>query len=96
MNIYGTETTVEVLPRLCKIKYDSGIIDELLFVDISNEYQLSSGVMVLEYGKAIQESIFEHLRVVREGQLRIIFSPELKVCIMFHRSIYISTCSSHH
>jgi hypothetical protein len=87
--LYGTETTVEVLPRLCKIKYDSGIVDELLFVDISNEYQLSSGLMVLEYGKAIQESIFEHLRVVREGQLRIIFSPELKVCMRFATQIYI-------
>lgn len=68
-----------MLPRLCKIKYDSGILDELLFVDISNEYRLSSGFMVLEYGKAIQESIFEQLRVVREGQLRIIFTPELKI-----------------
>lgn len=75
----GFETTVEVLPRLCKIKYDSGILDELLFVDISNEYRLGSGFMVLEYGKAIQESIFEQLRVVREGQLRIIFTPELKI-----------------
>ena len=70
-----------MLPRLCKIKYDSGILDELLFVDITNEYQLSSGHMVLEYGKAVQESIFEHLRVVREGQLRIIFTAELKVGI---------------
>ena len=77
--LFVAETTVEVLPRLCKIKYDSGILDELLFVDISNEYRLSSGHMVLEYGKAVQESIFEHLRVVREGQLRIIFTAELKV-----------------
>ena len=77
--MFFAETTVEVLPRLCKIKYDSGILDELLFVDITNEYQLSSGHMVLEYGKAVQESIFEHLRVVREGQLRIIFTAELKV-----------------
>ncbi|KAH7446597.1 hypothetical protein KP509_01G063700 [Ceratopteris richardii] len=75
----GFETTVEVLPRLCKIKYDSGILDELLFVDMLHEYRLSSGFMVLEYGKAIQESIFEQLRVVREGQLRIIFTPELKI-----------------
>lgn len=75
----GFEATVEVLPRLCKIKYDSGILDELLYVDISNEYRLSSGLMVLEYGKAIQESIFDQLRVVRDGQLRITFSPDLKI-----------------
>jgi hypothetical protein len=70
---------VEVLPRLCKIKFDSGVIDELLFVDMPQEYRLSSGLMVLEYGKATQESVFEQLRVVRNGRLRIIFTPELKV-----------------
>ncbi|KAH7441518.1 hypothetical protein KP509_03G041400 [Ceratopteris richardii] len=75
----GFETTVEVLPRLCKIKYDSGILDELLFVDIPKESRLSSGFMVLEYAKAIQESIFDQLRVVREGKLRIIFTSELKI-----------------
>jgi hypothetical protein len=75
------ETTVEVLPRLCKIKYDSGITEELLFVDLPNEYCLSSGQLVLEYGKAIQESVFQQLRVVRDGQLRIIFSADLKVII---------------
>jgi hypothetical protein len=73
------ETTVEVLPRLCKIKYDSGITEELLFVDLPNEYCLSSGQLVLEYGKAIQESVFQQLRVVRDGQLRIIFSADLKI-----------------
>jgi hypothetical protein len=35
--------------------------------------------MMLEYGKAVQESVYEQLRVVREGQLRIIFSHDLKV-----------------
>lgn len=75
----GFETTVEVLPRLCKIKFDSGVIDELLFVDIPREYRLPSGLMVLEYGKAIQESVYEQLRVARNGQLRIIFTPELKI-----------------
>jgi len=75
----GFETTVEVLPRLCKIKFDSGVIDELLFVDMPQEYRLSSGLMVLEYGKATQESVFEQLRVVRNGRLRIIFTPELKI-----------------
>lgn len=75
------ETTVEVLPRLFKIKFDSGIQEELLFVDLPHEYRQASGHMVLEYGKAIQESVFEQLRVVREGQLRIVFSSELKVVI---------------
>ncbi|KAI5582701.1 hypothetical protein BDE02_07G102100 [Populus trichocarpa] len=76
----GFETTVEVLPRLFKIKYDSGTLEELLYVDMPREYQNASGQIVLDYAKAIQESVFEHLRVVRNGQLRIIFSPDLKIC----------------
>ena len=43
------------------------------------ESQNSSGQIVLEYAKATQESVFEQLRVVRDGQLRIVFSPDLKV-----------------
>ncbi|KAL2467869.1 Transcriptional corepressor SEUSS [Forsythia ovata] len=76
----GYEATAEVLPRLFKIKYESGTLEELLYVDMPREYQNSSGQIVLDYAKAIQESVFEQLRVVREGQLRIIFSPDLKIC----------------
>ncbi|KAE8683435.1 Transcriptional corepressor SEUSS [Hibiscus syriacus] len=76
----GFEATVEVLPRLFKIKYESGTLEELLYVDMPREYQNSSGQIVLDYAKAIQESVFEHLRVVRDGQLRIVFSPDLKIC----------------
>ncbi|KAE8685698.1 Transcriptional corepressor SEUSS [Hibiscus syriacus] len=76
----GFEATVEVLPRLFKIKYESGTLEELLYVDMPREYQISSGQIVLDYAKAIQESVFEQLRVVRDGQLRIVFSPDLKIC----------------
>ncbi|KAJ9170200.1 hypothetical protein P3X46_018326 [Hevea brasiliensis] len=76
----GFETTVEVLPRLFKIKYDSGTLEELLCVDMPHEYQNSNGQIVLDYAKAIQESVFQHLRVVHNGHLRIIFSPDLKIC----------------
>ncbi|KAH0926216.1 hypothetical protein HID58_018472 [Brassica napus] len=70
----GFEATAEVLPRLFKIKYESGTLEELLYGS-----QNSSGQIVLEYAKATQESVFEHLRVVRDGQLRIVFSPDLKI-----------------
>ncbi|KAG2328686.1 hypothetical protein Bca52824_011414 [Brassica carinata] len=75
----GFEATAEVLPRLFKIKYESGTLEELLYVDMPRESQNSSGQIVLEYAKATQESVFEHLRVVRDGQLRIVFSPDLKI-----------------
>ena len=76
---FPSEATVEVLPRLFKIKYESGTLEELLYVDMPREYQNSSGQIVLDYAKAIQESVFEQLRVVRDGQLRIVFSSDLKV-----------------
>ncbi|XP_073139340.1 transcriptional corepressor SEUSS-like [Henckelia pumila] len=76
----GFEATAEVLPRLFKIKYESGTLEELLYVDMPREYQNSSGQIVLDYAKAIQESVFEQLRVVRDGQLRIVFSSDLKIC----------------
>lgn len=74
-----TEATFEVLPRLNEIKFGSGVMDELLFLDLPRECRSTSGMMMLEYGKAVQESVYEQLRVVREGQLRIIFTQELKV-----------------
>ncbi|XP_073294805.1 transcriptional corepressor SEUSS [Primulina huaijiensis] len=76
----GFEATAEVLPRLFKIKYESGTLEELLYVDMPREYQNSSGQIVLDYAKAIQESVFEQLRVVRDGQLRIVFTSDLKIC----------------
>ncbi|PSS00418.1 Transcriptional corepressor SEUSS like [Actinidia chinensis var. chinensis] len=76
----GFEATVEVLPRLFRIKYESGTLEELLYVDMPREYQNNSGQIVLDYAKAIQESVFDQLRVVRDGQLRIVFSADLKIC----------------
>ncbi|KAI3731289.1 hypothetical protein L1987_62477 [Smallanthus sonchifolius] len=75
----GFEATFEVLPRLNEIKFSSGVIDELLFLDLPREYRFPSGIMVLEYSQAVQESIYEQLRVVREGQLKVVFTPDLKI-----------------
>ncbi|KAG0501745.1 hypothetical protein HPP92_001817 [Vanilla planifolia] len=75
----GFEATVEVLPRLLQIKYASGTLEELLYVDMPHESQNASGQIVLDYAKAVQESVFEQLRVVRDGQLRIVFNPDLKI-----------------
>ncbi|XP_010546085.1 PREDICTED: probable transcriptional regulator SLK2 [Tarenaya hassleriana] len=75
----GFEATFEVLPRLSEIKFASGVIDELLYLGVPFERRTPSGIMILEYEKAVQESVYEHFRVVREGHLRIIFSQELKI-----------------
>ncbi|KAL1550775.1 putative transcriptional regulator SLK2 [Salvia divinorum] len=63
----GFEEPFEVLPRLNEIKFASGVIDELLFLDLPCECRFPSGLMMLEYAKAVQESVYEQLRMVREG-----------------------------
>uniref|UniRef100_A0A7N0RDG7 Transcriptional regulator SLK2 n=1 Tax=Kalanchoe fedtschenkoi TaxID=63787 RepID=A0A7N0RDG7_KALFE len=88
----GFEATAEVIPRLNEIKFSSGVIDELLFLDYPHECRFPSGVMMLEYGKAVQESVYDQLRVVREGRLRIIFTQELKIlswefCALRHEEL---------
>jgi hypothetical protein len=92
-----TETTVEVLPRLCQIKYASGTLEELLYIDMPRESQNASGQIILDYAKAIQESVFEQLRVVREGHLRIVFNSDLKVllfCTLFFLSLSQVSCNN--
>ncbi|KAK8657185.1 hypothetical protein V6N13_035438 [Hibiscus sabdariffa] len=89
----GFEATFEVLPRLNEIKFGSGVVDELLFLDLPRECRFPSGLMMLEYGKAVQESVYEQLRVVREGQLHVIFTQDLKIlswefCARRHEELF--------
>ncbi|KAF3485419.1 hypothetical protein F2Q69_00057363 [Brassica cretica] len=75
----GFEATFDVLARLNEIKFASGIIDEFLYLDLPRENRFSNGLMMLEYRKAVQETVHEQFRVIREGHLRIIFSQDLKI-----------------
>ncbi|XP_050378236.1 probable transcriptional regulator SLK3 [Argentina anserina] len=75
----GFELSFEVLPRLSKITFEGGVVDELLLLDFPRESRFSSGILLLECGRAVQESVYEQLQVVHEGRLRIIFSPNLKI-----------------
>lgn len=85
----GFEASFEILPRLCKMKFESGALEEILFLEFPRECRFSSGIMMLEYGKAIQENIYEQFRVVREGKLRVIFRHDFKIlswlfCVHHH------------
>lgn len=73
-----TEVTFDILPRLNVVKFGE-VIDELLFLDLPREVRFPSGLMMLEYTKAVQECVYEQLRVVCEGHLRIVFTQDLKV-----------------
>lgn len=88
----GFEATFDILPRLNVVKFDGGVIDELLFLDLPREIRFASGLMMLEYTKAVQECVYEQLRVVREGQLRIVFTRDLKIfswdfCVRRHEEL---------
>ncbi|RLN01077.1 hypothetical protein C2845_PM06G12350 [Panicum miliaceum] len=90
VSLYGNgRQTTGVFPQdvwhceICNRKpgrgFGGGTLEELLYVDMPRESQNSSGQVVLDYTKAIQESVFEQLRVVREGHLRIVFNQDLKI-----------------
>eukprot|EP00250_Pteridium_aquilinum_P003296 c13620_g1_i1 orf=702-3743(+) len=89
----GFESSTDVLPRLFKIKYASGLVDELLFLDTAEErYMLPNGRLVLEFPRAVHESIFPELRVVRYGRLRVTFSSSFKIfswefCTKMHEEV---------
>jgi hypothetical protein len=53
-----------------------------MYLDMPNEFRLANGKMLLEHAKVIQKSVYEHQHVTHEGHLRIIFTPELKVCCL--------------
>ncbi|VVB17658.1 unnamed protein product [Arabis nemorensis] len=96
----GFEATFDVLPRLNEIKFASGVLDELLYLGVPSERRFPSGIMTLEYAKAVQESVYEHIRVVREGHLRIIFSHELQNSLAypsaFHQILSWEFCTRRH
>lgn len=85
-----TEATYEVLPRLCQIRFDHGVIDEYLFLDMPNEFRLPNGLMLLEHTKVVQKCVYEHQHVTHEGHLRIIFTPELKVSCLLQQFAHVS------
>ncbi|KAJ6837461.1 transcriptional corepressor SEUSS-like [Iris pallida] len=72
-------TTADFLPRLYQITFANGTLEELLYVNLPHESHTALGQIVLDYPKAIEESVFEQLRVVHEGHLRIVFNPDLKI-----------------
>ncbi|CAH8384466.1 unnamed protein product [Eruca vesicaria subsp. sativa] len=78
----GVEASFDVLARLFETKYaNGGIIDELLSLDRPREYRALSGVMILDYRRVVQETLHEQFRVVRQGHLRITFSPNFKILV---------------
>lgn len=68
-----------MLPALSTVGYETGILQELLYVDIPSEHQTVSGEIALHYDKATAELVYQNLRVVHDGHLCVVFTPNLKV-----------------
>ncbi|XP_051136988.1 probable transcriptional regulator SLK2 [Andrographis paniculata] len=84
----GLEVTANAFPRVFKAKFELGVRDEILFLDLPRPLKVSSGLM-LEYGRVIQESVYDGLRVVHEGKLRVGFRNDLKI-------VSWEFCAKHH
>lgn len=68
-----------MLPALSKVGYEAGILKEFLNVDMPSEHQTVSGEIVLHSYKATAELVYQSLRVVHDGHLCVVFTPDLKV-----------------
>ncbi|KAH0852063.1 hypothetical protein HID58_094244 [Brassica napus] len=55
LRVISAEATFDVLARLIEIKFASGIIDELLYLDHPREHRFTNGLMMLEYRKAVRK-----------------------------------------
>lgn len=70
----GFEASFEILSRLFKMKFDSGALGEILYLEFPRECRYSSGIMMLEYENAAQESIYEQFRVLSMRVNFVLFS----------------------
>ncbi|XP_051143267.1 probable transcriptional regulator SLK2 [Andrographis paniculata] len=76
----GFEAPFGGLAKLYQTKFNSGVIDELLFLGLPSESP-TPGTMTLYYKEAILETVYEQVRVVHEGKLRIVFTHDLKILL---------------
>ncbi|XP_074337998.1 transcriptional corepressor SEUSS-like [Apium graveolens] len=75
----GYEVTAETLPALSKIGFETGILKEFFSFDMPSEHQTLSGEIVVHSYNAPVEAVYQNLRVVHDGQLCVVFTPDLKI-----------------
>mmetsp|Transcript_23813 Transcript_23813/g.39169 ORF Transcript_23813/g.39169 Transcript_23813/m.39169 type:complete len:273 (-) Transcript_23813:540-1358(-) len=73
------EPCAEVLPRLFKTKFDSGIKEELVYMENPCEYLLHNGAVVMDCPRAVLVSVFDNAQVCNYGHLRVSFTDNLKI-----------------
>nr|GEV73397.1 putative RNA-directed DNA polymerase [Tanacetum cinerariifolium] len=75
----GFAVAFKIRPMLNEIKFSSGVIDERWCLGLPRECRFNSGITIMEYEKAVQQSVYEQLQVVHEGRLKVFFTHGLKV-----------------
>mmetsp|Transcript_5378 Transcript_5378/g.13725 ORF Transcript_5378/g.13725 Transcript_5378/m.13725 type:complete len:567 (-) Transcript_5378:112-1812(-) len=81
-NASGSRTmvsTVDALPRLFQVKYESGLKEEFLFLGQPQELYLPNGHTIVLFESLMEEAVFEELRVIRVGKLRILFNNVMQM-----------------
>ncbi|WOG82109.1 hypothetical protein DCAR_0101271 [Daucus carota subsp. sativus] len=75
----GYEVTAEMLPTLARVGHETGILQELLYVDMPSEHPRLSGEIAVHYNKATVELVYENLRIAHDGHLCVVFTPDQKI-----------------
>ncbi|CAK7322865.1 unnamed protein product [Dovyalis caffra] len=61
------------------MKYASSVIYEFLLLECPFESKLTSGLIVLEHGRAVHEITYDQLHNISKGETRIIFAHNFKI-----------------
>mmetsp|Transcript_14515 Transcript_14515/g.38834 ORF Transcript_14515/g.38834 Transcript_14515/m.38834 type:complete len:681 (+) Transcript_14515:84-2126(+) len=75
----SVEFSAELLPRIYKAKYDSGVKEELLLMENPCEFLLQNGVVVVDCPRAMVLTVYSTSKVCTEGHLRVSFDTAHKI-----------------
>jgi len=70
---------VEAMPRILKSKYDAGVTDEKLLLEMPIEFVLENGVNVVDCPQTTVLTSFPQSKVCTDGHLRVSFTGDKKI-----------------
>jgi len=76
---HSIELRSDVIARVFKAKYDSGVLEERLLLENPCEFLLHNGIVVVDCPRATILTVYQESWVHTEGHLRVSFSSKLKI-----------------
>ncbi|KAI3444611.1 hypothetical protein Pfo_001276 [Paulownia fortunei] len=73
------EANTKLLPQVLRSKFESGLVDEFLHLDVPEGKILPNGNILLKYEKAVRQMDYRQFTVVYEGKLRLTFTKDVKI-----------------